>query len=405
MTHSSVGGGPWAVVVGMDDLRGVYAARTLARHRVYVVGVAWDPKSYGARSRACNRMIYADASGGELIDVLVALGPTLPGKAVVFACSDSVVRALAASRDRLDRWYELALPSNDVIAILGDKILFAEYAAEHDLPIPETRILRSRRDAERAADELVYPCALKPPNSRSSRWLERTNLKTFKVDDGPNLLSLYDQYSPYSDVLIAQQWIEGGDDDHYNCNSYVDRDGRALVAFTSRKLRQWPPLTGDGSLTEECRADTVVRTTLRLFKMLGFHGLGEVEFKRDAVSGEYLIIEPNVARVTGRCALAEGSGVELLYTMYADIAGLPLPENRRQTFRGVKWIFLRRDLMSAGLLWWRRELTMSDWFQSVRGPKVYALWSWSDPLPFLVDLWHSIRLSLSGDERQKRRSP
>lgn len=389
----------------MDDLRGVYAARTLARHGVHVVGVARDPKSYGARSRACNRMIYADTSGEELVDALVALGPTLPGKAIVVACSDRVVEALAAARDRLDCWYELGLPSNDAVATLGDNVLFAEYAAQHHLPIPDTRILRSRRDAERAAEELVYPCALKPPNSRSSWWLEKTNRKTFKVDDGPTLLSLYDEYSPYADALIVQQWIEGADDDHYSCNCYLDRDGQALVTFTSRKLRQWPPLIGDGSLNEEHRADTVVQTTRRLFEVFGFHGLGEVEFKRDAVSGEYLIIEANVARVTGRCALAEGSGVELLYTMYADLAGLPLPENRQQTFRGVKWIFLRRDLMSAVLLWSRRELTLSDWFQSVRGPKIYALWSWSDPLPFLVDLWYSIRLSLSSDERQERRSP
>lgn len=403
--NRSIDGRPWAVVVGMDDLRGVHAARTLARHGVRVVGVATDPESYGARSRACTRMIHADPFGQGIIDALVALGPTLPGKAIVFACSDGVVRMLAAYREQLDDWYELALPSNHAVDTLSDKILFAEYATERRLPIPETRILRSRRDAERAAAELGFPCALKPPSGRTSGWLEKTNRKAFKVEDESALLSLYDRYSPYSDALIVQRWIGGATDGHYTFNCYFDRDARPLVTFTSRTLRQWPPWTGDDSLSEEYRADGVVQEALRLLGDFDFHGLGEVEFKIDADSGEYLIVEPNVARVTGRCALAEANGVELLYTMYCDLAGLPLPEIREQRPRGVKWIFLRRDLMSAGLSWSRGDLTASDWFRSVRGPKAYALWSSSDPLPFLIDLWRSIRLSLSSDERRKRLSP
>ncbi len=129
----------------------------------------------------------------------------------------------------------------------------------------------------------------------------------------------------------------------------------------------------------------------------------EVEFKRDTRSGETLIIEPNMGRATGRCGLAEGSGVEFLYTMYCDLAGLPLPENRDQPYRGTKWIFLRRDLLSAIYYWRRGDLSIADWWRSLRGPKVFALLSLRDPFPFLIDFIRTIVRAFSRLERRKLR--
>jgi predicted ATP-grasp superfamily ATP-dependent carboligase len=34
----------------------------------------------------------------------------------------------------------------------------------------------------------------------------------------------------------------------------------------------------------------------------------------------------------------------------------------------------------------RKELRVTDWFRSLRGKKVYAVWSWRDPAPFFVDI-------------------
>jgi predicted ATP-grasp superfamily ATP-dependent carboligase len=100
--------------------------------------------------------------------------------------------------------------------------------------------------------------------------------------------------------------------------------------------------------------------------------------------------------------LAEGSGVELLYTMYCDLAGLPLPVQREQAYRGTKWVFLRRDMMSGFHYWRKGEISLVDWFRSLRGRKVYALFSWTDPVPFLADLVRAAFLVLFRNERRKR---
>ncbi len=130
--------------------------------------------------------------------------------------------------------------------------------------------------------------------------------------------------------------------------------------FTSRKLRQWPPITGQACLSEEVRDATIVKEAERLFRGVDYRGLGYLEMKRDERTGTYLIIEPNIGRPTGRSASAEAAGVELLYTMYCDALGWPLPRDREQTFTGVKWIHLVRDLQASVYHWRRGDLTPAE---------------------------------------------
>ena len=95
-----------------------------------------------------------------------------------------------------------------------------------------------------------------------------------------------------------------------------------------------------------------------------------------------------------RSAIAEAGGVELLYTTYCDLAGLPLPEGRTQTYGGAKWIYLRHDLQAAFVAWRRGELGLREWWSSMRGSKAYAVFSASDPLPFVFDAMNALRQAL-----------
>jgi predicted ATP-grasp superfamily ATP-dependent carboligase len=295
----------------------------------------------------------------------------------------------------------VVLPEPETVELLVDKARFYSFAQQEGLPISPTFFLRSRADAIQVAKHLPYPSILKP-STRSVEWVQHTKLKAFNVANAEHLLALYDHYHAWADVLIAQEWIEGSEASHYTCNVYFDSNSEPLVTFVSRKLRQWPPGTGYGSLAEECRNDIVLNETVRLFRRVNYTGLGYLEMKRDERSGRYFIIEPNIGRPTGRSALAEASGVELLYTMYCDAVGLPLPSNRTQRYQGMKWIHLRRDIQSALYYWRRGDLTLREWWLSWRGPKTEALFSWSDPAPFLADLFGAARVYLSPAERNKR---
>jgi D-aspartate ligase len=385
--------GPPAVVVGLDCITGLQTARILAGHGVPVIGLAGDIGHFACRTRACTGVLRAELDSEDLVDVLVRLGPDLAERAALIPCTDLAVLQISRHRDRLAPWFSIALPAHAVVETLMDKIAFLRHAEANGLPIPGTVIIEDRADAENAARTLSYPVALKPP-IKTAAWQAHTNIKAFQVRDGQELLDVYDRVRSWCDRLIAQEWIAGGVDSLYSCNVYFDRAARPLVTFVARKLRQWPAETGTSTLGEECRNDEVLQETVRLFTGVGYRGLGYVEMKRDARSGRQLIIEPNIGRPTGRSAIAEAGGVDLVYTAYCDMVGRPLPAARQQEFVGTKWIDDRRDLQSALYALRRGTLTPSGWWRSVRGPKAHAVLSRSDPLPFAHELVQTGRKSI-----------
>lgn len=393
---------PYAVVIGLDDLRGVYVARTLARYGIPILGIAKDPKSYGVRTRYCKRIQYTDTANEELLTALTTLASTLDRKAVLFPCTDRSVQLISRHRRQLEQWYQMALPEPDIVEMLLDKLAFYAYAQSNDFPIPRTCFVKNPSDIGQAINDLTPPYALKPPSSKAPRWLQQTHIKAFKAENASELRALYERCCNWADTLIVQEWIEGPEANLYSCNCYFDANSKPVAAFVSRKLRQWPPQTGDTCLGEECRNDIVLQESIRLFESVQFRGLGYIEMKRDERSGKYFIVEPNIGRPTARSGLAEVLGIEMLYGMYCDALGWQLPERLEQKFYGVKWINLRRDMQSSLHYWRNGELTMKEWWASWQGRKAYALFSWKDPAPFLGDIVRGLRLLLSPLERGKR---
>jgi D-aspartate ligase len=385
----------YAIIIGIDCITGLQSARILARHGVPIIGLAKDPRNFCCKTKVCEKIFSVNTANEDFVALLESLGPSLEQKAVLFPCTDMSVLTLSRHRQRLAKWYYVALPKHDVVEMLMDKIRFYTYAQREGLAIPKTFFLRNRSDAEAAANQLTFPCILKPP-MKTPTWEKNTQAKVYKVSDKAEFLARYDECTHWVDLLMAQEWIEGNDANLYSCNCYFNARSEPLVTFIARKLRQWPIETGTSCLGEEVRNDTVLEESIRLFRTVNYHGLGYVEMKRDQRTGKHFIIEPNIGRPTGRSAIAEAGGVELLYTKYCDLLGLPLPQNREQKFIGTKWIYFMHDIQSALYYWRRGKLTFRDWLQSIRGVKNDAVFSWADPAPFWYHLWGSFRLVIKG---------
>jgi D-aspartate ligase len=382
---------PPAIVVGLDSITGLQTARILASRGIPTIGIARDPDHPFCRTRVCRQIVYANTATDDVVAALERLGPKLAAKGVLVPCTDPAVRQISGERERLLPHYHVGLPDDETVDLLIDKMRFYEYAASHGLPIPQTFVLWSREDAERAASELDYPCILKPP-LKSDLWDEHMRDKALKIWSAEEFMRVYDNAARWASPLLAQQWIPGEDVQLFSCNCYFDASSNALVTFVARKLRQWPPQTGTSCLGEECRNDEVLRETLRLFQGVGFHGLAYLEMKQHADTGAHYIVEPNIGRPTVRSAIAEAGGVELLYTMYCDTAGLPLPAQREQRYGRAKWLYLRNDVRSALHYWRQGELGARDLLRSWRGCRADALFSLRDPRPFLADVWHGVRV-------------
>ncbi len=394
-----------AVVVGLDCITGLQTARILAGRGIPVTGVAADRRHFCARTRVVRRVVESPLAGEPLIATLERLGrelgePGAGGPAFLVPCTDTSVLTISAARERLERWFRFVLPPHDLVERLVDKIGFTELAQANGLAIPPTRILRSRADAEAAADRLDYPAVIKP-GLKTARWQAATTAKVFRVADRAELLATYDRCSEWTDSLIVQSWVAGDETDLYTVNLYLDRASEPQVTFLTRKLRQWPIETGTGCLGIEVRDDAVLAAAVRFFRSVDYRGLGYLELKRDPRTGAEYIIEPNIGRPTGRSATAERAGVELLLTAYRDAFGEALPDARSQRYEGVKWIYWRRDLQASLVAARHGRLSIRGWWRSVRGPRIEAVGSWRDPLPFVLDGWRTAA-ALGGALRRRR---
>ena len=393
---------PPAVLIGLDSLQGLQTARILARRGIPVIGIARDPHHYCCRTNVCSEIIYADTESDQLVQTLQELALRLEQKAVLFPCEDANVLLVSRHRQVLGYWYHVALPEPEIVETLIDKIRFATFAKEHDLPIPYTVSLDSRADVERAIETMRFPCIMKPPISAAPEWEHNTMAKAFKVSTPEDLRDLYAHFSRWSASFLLQEYIEGPETNHYTCNCYFDANSTPLVVFTTQKIRQWPPRTGQACLGVSCHNEIVADETVRMFQSVNYRGLGYAEMKKDARTGNYFFIEPNIGRPTGRSATAEAAGVELLYTMYCDAIGALIPSKPTGQPKRVTWIFLRQDLQSALFYWKQGELSLLDWWRSWRGRKTYALFSWRDPQPFLHDIIRVAGVLFSAKERRKR---
>jgi predicted ATP-grasp superfamily ATP-dependent carboligase len=381
---------PTAVVVALDCITGLQTTRILSARGIPVVGIVADRRHFCARTRLAERIVTSPTGGEELIETLerLAAGPALgEGPAVLIPCSDAAVLAISRWRDRLAA-YRFVLAEHDTVELLMDKVRFAEYATAAGLPIPDTRVLRSRADAEAAAASMAYPVVIKPP-VKTPAWQAATKAKVFRVESADELLATYDRFAATADALIAQAWIEGDETALVSANAYFDRDGTARAMFIARKIRQWPPDTGTSCLGEEVRDDDARDVALQLFGGVGYRGLAYVESKIDSETGARLIVEPNVGRPTGRSAIAEQGGVELLLTAYLDALGEPLPATE-QTYRGARWIYWRHDIQAALSQMAAGRLGPAAWWRSVRGPKFEAVFDRRDPAPFAADIVHAV---------------
>jgi D-aspartate ligase len=378
---------PSAIVIGLDNMTGLQTSRILSRRGIRVVGIAANGRHPACRTNTYDRLVVAPTDGDGLLSALERLEPSETG-AVLFPCTDSSVRTLAHGAPRL-RGFRTALPDADVVDQLMDKQRFAALVAAHGFPAPATRVVSDVEQAHRAASELRFPCVVKPA-VKTPRW-EAGGPKVRRFPDARSWIASAAELLDLDPELVVQEWLPGADDCLYSCNVYVAADGTPCVAFVARKLRQWPPHLGTSSLGEAVDDERIRDLALQVVSTLPFVGLGYVEIKRDPTTGQDHVIEVNVGRPTGRSAIAEGGGVELLETMYRDLVDEPLPAGRRQQDRPIKWMHVVRDTGSALHYLRTGELTPIGWLRSVRGPKVYADLDLTDPVPFVADVWRLLR--------------
>jgi D-aspartate ligase len=302
-----------AVVVNVGWVPGISTVQTLARAGVRVHAVDHRHDALGFHSRHVHerhvsprRLDDPDA----WLEFLRDLGRRLDAPAPLFALADDDLNTIAAARDRLGDRFLYPFPAWSVLEQIQDKRHQLERARSLGIPTPRT--------SDRPTDELGFPVLVKPASPDDFR--RAFGVKAIRCETRAELDDAWTNAAAFEPVVW--EWIPGGDDALYTLGSYLTRDGEALGLFAGRKLLQDPVGVGNARVAEAMWVDEVAEQGLALLRGLGFHGVSQVEFKRDPRDGVYKLMEVN-PRLWQWHSLAAACGVNLAYIAVCDLVGEP----------------------------------------------------------------------------------
>jgi len=371
-----------AVVVGVGCGVGLGIIRDLGQRGVPVLAVGSDSQVSALLSRYCLAEASVDPHYKEedFIGELLALGSRLRRRGVMFAASDDSVAALSRHKARLEKHFVLPLLSWDRMRLLVDKEEQAKVAWRAGVETPVTAFIHGPDDLAEAAATVPFPAVLKPSAPLALR--RRLGVKVIQVQTKDDLKAAYDKIS-FCGSLLLQEVVPGRDDAVLISGTYHDADSRPLAVFTGRKLRQRPRGFGDTRAGESRWSDELAAVTLRLLDEVRYHGVSDVEFKRDARDGRLKLIEVN-ARQGLWAPLATAAGVNLSYAAYRDAVGRPYVAPPQRD--GVRWLDAVYDVHDSVGEMLRGELEPKEWLSSLHTVRADCLLSLHDPRPGLTEI-------------------
>jgi predicted ATP-grasp superfamily ATP-dependent carboligase len=375
------------------SINGLSFVRSLARRKIPTLMLDSERLigSYTRRGRTYLLPVPADERPEDWLGLLEFVGTRLEEPAVLFATSDVHSVFLAEQAAQLARHYRFLTPKQETMERIVNKRAQYGIAKEAGIPIPESHFPETHEEMPALASHIRYPCILKPYKSHLAR--KKISKKVTVVRSAEELLEQYGKLASRDLPHMIQEIIPGGDNDLYGYLAFWSSEGREHCWLTKRKLRQYPPLYGDGSLqitTDAVKVAELSRSLLRAFEYRGYVG---VEFKYDARDGKYKLMEVNPRTVSGN-QLAIQAGIDFPWIGYQFLINdrRPIVGDFR---RGVKYVNEEWDFKSFLALRRSKQLTLAEWIRSLRDAEARAIWSWRDPLPMLVVLWRFARAFFS----------
>ena len=386
--------GPDAVLHG--DLN---MLRSFAGTDVRTVVLASDPDAPIFLSRHCGqRRLIADvnAEPGAALADLLELGRLHDDLPVFYYGDDATLLLVSRNREALAARFRFLMPEAGLVEALVDKTLFAALARERGLPVPRTVASTEARTAREVARLLGPPWILKPfchlgwRTSKAVTGLGVGPVKALRADTERELARMIERVESFSAGFVVQEFIPGGEDHVYSFHAYLDARGRALGSYEGRKLRTYPRCAGISTYLEIVDEPALARVGFEVVERLGLVGIVKLDFKQDPETGRFYLLEVN-PRFSLWNHLGTAAGVNLPLLAHRDLTGQPA-QPAQPACPGMRWLSLAddartffRDYAPAG------ELSLKGWLGSLRGPKVFDVFAWDDPTPFLVDLCRTLR--------------
>lgn len=302
---------------------------------------------------------------------------------VVFCVNDETIEFLAKNHAELSETFVLSVPPWEIARNFYEKDRAYALAESCGIPIPR------QYNAESVEiiidDKPDYPLVLKPAFKKN--YYDKTHNKAILVRNETELRREYSAMRsliPASQIVV-QEMIEGGTRNLFSYATLFDGE-RIVSGLAAARLRQHPMDFGHATTYAEHRENAELeQLATRFLRALKYKGVAEVEFMLDEKSGKYKFIEMN-GRFWGWHVLTQVAGLNFPADLYRLMLGQEV-KWPKPTVRNARWMRMITDVPTVLREVYRGRMSVRrDYWPTLAAKKGFAVWSWTDPMPSLVEV-------------------
>ena len=290
--------------------------------------------------------------------------------------NDHIVENLSLHAQELAPYYTMVVPAKEQLYNIIDKMKLVNIAQTCGTHTPATCDI----DTLDLAKNFNYPLLIKGKEGLS--FYKATHQKAIQVNSETELLSKTKEIAQLTSDVMIQELIPFDKQNRVVSFTCFAIDGEIKTYWMGQKLREHPIKYGTATMSESVLILEVLNEAKPLVKTLNYTGICEIEFMRDTRDGYYKLIEIN-PRTWLWVGLAKTCGIDYAKIMYRYANNIE--QQYPQSYQvGIKWRNAVTDFVFGWQAILQKHVTLAEYFNSLTGKCVHAIWSWKDLVPGLI---------------------
>ena len=395
-----------AIVVGIDTPIGLTVVRELGQHGVQVYGLAQSRSAVGLYSRYLEGGYIREREEERRVEQINTIARTTGAK-FLLAVSEGDILFLNRNAERLE--VRLLVPDARPMALVLNKAETYARARTIDLDVPIAHSIEDAGMIEPLLGRVEYPVILKwaDPGSVRSR-LRKANRPLLKAEychTPGELRTALERYAPVGVFPMIQSFCPGVGLGHM----IFMYEGRPLLRFQHRRLHEWPPEGGVSTMCESVsweQHSELMDKSVALLRSMEWQGPAMVEYRYDPRTDRAVLMEVN-GRFWGSLPLAHHAGACFAWYTYSVLGLGRILEHRPyrpglrcrfmvpETRRLLRILFRPGSIQDRRLRFGRLAESLGYVVDFVRPRTHYYVFKWSDPCPFIADMWAVLRKAIT----------
>ncbi|WP_100643195.1 GNAT family N-acetyltransferase [Alteromonas facilis] len=277
-------------IVLANGLNGLGVVRALTAAGIDVVAICPSQNDLSAHSNQpveIHTVMDSDSWESEVLAIIHQVSRSCTFTIPIFTCSDKAANFVEHRYNDFPTNVRAIFPEGNLTHILNDKQMELSLVYQAKVPIPNSVW---EINGSRPFDALKLPIIIKPKDFNGYKVLKAKNLIVIKINE---LDTFYKKYANELDQFVAQELIEGEDENLWVCNATFDENHNMICAFTFRRMGTSPSHFGVTSLALSEHNQELKDLVKLLGKEMQYRGPGMWEFKYCKKHQQYLYIETN----------------------------------------------------------------------------------------------------------------